>query len=514
VRRRSALKQPTAAARHRFLEAPPVLARGRAKVYVVENGNVVKESPWINNLILDSGLDRLATERWRDQLTYAVCGTGTEVTKEDVTGTYSQAGTTVTRASGARDFTINDEGRLIRWDSGEEAKVVTFTSATTVTVDRSQTVVADDVIIYRVDQIGMGTETQRSNTYAVYTDPDLVTLSCDNIADSGTATVLFRRTFDFPEEVGDVTYTEIGFSSQAGAGNNLWSRIFLVPDQEVLTGQQLRVRYELYVKCGSALGADHVTEPFDITGWPVEYGILSVTSDGTEWVVTTDGNHHYLAGGSITINGTVDYDGDYVIDSVTADTITISDATNLTDAGAVGTVYNNTVATFKLLWWNIANFSTGTAGYNATYNNLSVTGAQDYATIMEPSRKGTAGTARFFNLCLYADVTPGSFPVAGGENHAGRTSTSNAALAPASYTAGNHYLDYEAVFTSSVGNADDIQGIGISVWEDATTSNHITGTSRIQGFWDFEQPQVKDELHRLTVPIRFSWGRDLTVEQD
>lgn len=69
--------------------------------------------------------------------------------EDAITGTYSRSGTTVTRATGARDFTSNDVGKVIHFNTlGTECKITVYTSATVVTVDTSGTVAAQAIKMY------------------------------------------------------------------------------------------------------------------------------------------------------------------------------------------------------------------------------------------------------------------------------------------------------------------------------------------------------------------------------
>jgi hypothetical protein len=87
----------------------------------LQGGIVVKEGRWQPNLILDRGLDILATIPICDYFKVCAKGTGTGATSEDVadTNTYSQTGPdlTLTRTAGTRDFTSADVGKLIQFDS-------------------------------------------------------------------------------------------------------------------------------------------------------------------------------------------------------------------------------------------------------------------------------------------------------------------------------------------------------------------------------------------------------------
>lgn len=499
------------------LPGASVKVRGRIKVEVLDAStkNVVRGSGWISNLILNSGIDRLFDgERFRDQLTYAVAGEGTGVSKEEPIGTYSQSGTTALRITGARDFTGADVGRTLYWATSEQATIVSITDVDEVEVNRSQTIaVAGAVKLYYTEREGLEAEDERTNTYAIYTDPDAVTLSCDNIADEDDATVLFRRTFDFTERVTPITYGEIGFSSQGGSGDNLWARVHLPGGVEIADGQQLRIRYELLVKCGSALDGDQVVGEFPIDGWPVEYAINGIVSNGTTWVITTDGDHHHVDGATVNIDGTVDYDGTgYIVDSTTSTTIVVINSNNHTDAGTGGTVFSDTIARQHQLWYGIANFSAATAGYNSDYNNL--TGVGDLAPVLEPSRKGVAGTERAYNLFLISSDPIGSWPQEGGQDLAGRTSSNNVELAPQGYTIGNHYEGYEAIFRSDDAIGDDVDCIGLSSAADNDPTNHVTGAVPAQVVWKFEQTHVKDDLHRLVVRLKLSVERDFSINPE
>lgn len=283
-------------------------AKGRFCVQVVDakSGKVVRRGKWQPNLILDSGLDRIATEAWISQLTYAAAGTGNTPTKDipDPGDEFSQSGTTVTRTTGTRDFEVGDVGKLIRWASGEEAYITGYTSATQVTVTPSQTVAAGEVdALYRVAQTGLATETKRTSTQPQFIDDDDGQTAAYTSIDATAGTVTFKVTRDFSEESSPVNYTEVGMSSQSGSGNNLFSRMLLAGAVTVGIGQLLRLKYELTIKCNGHAPASQTTEEGGFTGWPLPYLIESITSNGTYWEITVNEAHHFLPGGKISING-------------------------------------------------------------------------------------------------------------------------------------------------------------------------------------------------------------------
>jgi len=68
---------------------------------------------------------------------------------ETVSGSYSRAGSVVTRTSGARNFTAGDIGSTIHFTNDNvEAEITAFTDATHVTVDVAGTIAAQDIVIY------------------------------------------------------------------------------------------------------------------------------------------------------------------------------------------------------------------------------------------------------------------------------------------------------------------------------------------------------------------------------
>lgn len=247
-------------------------ARGRVKIQVIENGSLVRDIPWQKNLILDQGLDFVAARTWAACMTHCAAGTGTTPTRDDSGAvTASQSGTTVTASAGF--FAVGDVGKLLKYDSGAEARITGYTSTTVVTVGTSATVATSLFTLYRVNQIGLASESKRTSTYLTGTG------NC-GYTDGGTPGVTaltrtLKRTFDFTAEVGNVNYSEIGISWTASVGNNLFSRILFEGGAvTVLTGQQLRIVYELEVTLSPSITA--VSRTAAITGW--------AASDGTELI--------------------------------------------------------------------------------------------------------------------------------------------------------------------------------------------------------------------------------------
>jgi hypothetical protein len=239
-------------------------ASGRARVMVIDSktGKVKHDCGWQKNLILNQGMNAIATTyTWANAFLRCAAGTGTTPTQDDSGATTAeQSGTTVTLSGGSFTFTDTgtDAGKMIKWDSGEEAMIVTITNSTTAVVDRSQTVAADTFTSFRTNQTGLTTEVKRTATYLVGAG------NCGTTYTSADGLMVMRRTFDFTVETGSVSYTEIGFANLATVAANLFSRILLSAPVALVAGDQLRVVYDLSIQL--SYFAPRAITP-TITGW-------------------------------------------------------------------------------------------------------------------------------------------------------------------------------------------------------------------------------------------------------
>lgn len=252
-------------------------AKGRFRVQVLSpEHEVVQDMGWKDNLILDQGLDQVATYAWADCMLVAVVGTGN--TPTEVSGgaaQVSQASTTVTRSSGIFVFEVSDVGSLIKWDSGETALITGFIDADNVSVSPSQTVAAGTFTLYRVNQTGLDTEIKRAIN-ASTKNPNFVTGAGNCGSTVAANTITNRRTWDFAAETGAATYRELGVSYSGVAGNNLFSRVVLDTPASLSSGQILRISYELRVTM-TPNTAQSLTA--NVAGWPIA---PSTTTDGEQ----------------------------------------------------------------------------------------------------------------------------------------------------------------------------------------------------------------------------------------
>lgn len=235
-------------------------AKGRYKCRVMNaDGSVAFEHPkWLPNLILDSGLDKIAYMPWAQAFQFCVAGTGTTPTKVTTASNASQTGTTVTINAGSYSFSPSIVGKLLYWPGTDQsAKVTAYTNTTTVTVDRSQTVSNANFDVYNVDQTALTTPYSMNMRYQVGEG------MCGTIVEVDTVTMF--RTFDFYLESSPVQISEIGFKDSPKA-TTLFSRVVL-PDIVFLSaGQWLQVSYQLSVKLAPA--TPNGKSP-TVVGWPV-----------------------------------------------------------------------------------------------------------------------------------------------------------------------------------------------------------------------------------------------------
>lgn len=228
------------------------------------------------NLVLDQGVNKMlrssGTISWSTFSVYCAAGTGTTPTYTDSGATTAtSAGTTVT-ASGAF-FTAAMVGQLIKFDSGEE-RYITAQASTTCTINSSLTIGSPTLFtVWAVNQLGLASESKRTSTYLT---------GSGNCGSSWASNVWSGlRTYDFTAEVGNVNYTELGWSDLSASAANLNSRTLISGGTvSVLIGQQLRVVYTIVVTV-----TPNSTTPgtYAITGWPIA---PSVGQDG-DYIICT-----------------------------------------------------------------------------------------------------------------------------------------------------------------------------------------------------------------------------------
>lgn len=211
----------------------------RASILDAATGREVAALPRKRNLILDAGLDLVAAERWQDCIRYAAAGSGATPTRRDSGAiTVARAGSTLTASAGF--FVPADAGRLFKFNTGPEVRVSAYVSPTQVTTSTSGTIAAAAGTLWSVNQTGLDSELERTNTYGTGGADNSVTV------DPGTGRLTQRRTFIFPAETALRTYREVGWSPEHLSGNNLFGRDVLPGAGLTLAaGQQLKIVLDL-----------------------------------------------------------------------------------------------------------------------------------------------------------------------------------------------------------------------------------------------------------------------------
>lgn len=129
----------------------------RVPAHNADTGAEVWGGQWHPNMITDVGLDNIALKQWRGTTAsfvtlrgYLRLAGGMPEIKEPSGAVHaSQTGTTVTATAGF--FLASDVGKAIVWADGSNARITSFTNATSVEVDKPQNVAAQAFERWHVD---------------------------------------------------------------------------------------------------------------------------------------------------------------------------------------------------------------------------------------------------------------------------------------------------------------------------------------------------------------------------
>lgn len=253
------------------------VAQGRFRWMVLDSasGEIVRQSDWINNLILNNGMDEVANRDWARCFTNASVGTGDLPTyRTNGTITATQAGSIVTLSTTDTYFSAGDVANMLKWTGGnsDERRITAALNGTQVTVTPVTTNAnggaASTFHTFHTNQTGLSIETKRSSTYLTGSP------NCGSFRDGN----LFRsrRTFDFTAEASPITYREVGVAWASSGANTHFARLVLPAPVALVTAQQVRVVYELNLWMNPATP---VRNTGGISGWPVA---PAVTQNGTE----------------------------------------------------------------------------------------------------------------------------------------------------------------------------------------------------------------------------------------
>jgi hypothetical protein len=470
---------------------------GRMKVAVLSDGKVTEERPWEKNLILNQGLDKVATVVFNQLFAACAIGDNNSPTTIDSRSTATVSATTLTLVSANYTFTNADLDSAVHFDSGELFTIQSIVNATTVTLFSAGTIsTPTHFMILRVNQVQLGNELKRTNVYPTTAGANLVTPS--------DGSLLLQRTFIFSPETSTVTYKEIGFSDLDVAGPNLFSRVVLGmpvtvsgPSAAAPNGQQLQVTYQLTVNIDYGSGPGNFvpgTNPTTITiaGLPLSFAIYNyaASATGNQLVVSVSPPIPVVVGQTVVLqHSTVAaYNGSWTVQAIAgyADashgvsvlvTLNTSFSTNpgldggalLTDQGGVFFRPNKSI-----YWINSAGGSSTPPSTPDVFEGFG-----------EPSIAGTAWIASDGAAALGSN----------GNALAPSSNVQTSACQILSYTPGNYYLDKKASFT--VVTTSPIYSFGVG---SPDTTNQVQT-------WVWNEGQALGQYSTLSLTFRFSWGR-------
>lgn len=243
---------------------------------------IISDYGWHKNLILNSGMDAVASVALNIISQYAIAGTGSRPNY------FTSSASTITQSANYIGL-VNSSSIISFNQSASTNGTASYTSIVQVgdvIIDQfqSQSVVITSSLdgktlqisgsgltfstprtftIWKTSQTSMQGENQRTSNYY----PGFANTSSWNCGtvQSGS-TLVMRRSYNFNPEVQSQSYTEVGTCWNSNTAVPIFSR-YVLPQAVVLApAQQLRLIYDLSVSYGQ-FGL--ITRSLNISGWPV-----------------------------------------------------------------------------------------------------------------------------------------------------------------------------------------------------------------------------------------------------
>lgn len=288
-------------------QMPTQVAAGMYRVGVVDGKTheVKYMSPWRKNLILNSGLNAVATNTWMSCIRYCYAGTGsaanytdsgTDTASSDASGAVTSIGSTI-------DFTTFTVGDSILWDSGAQGRIVGIGTPNTCAISTEYAspsgIASGEFTVLKTSRTSMTGTVKFKNTSYLTGIPNQLASQVHNATSS---TVTNRQTYDFnavaPADSPPVTINEIGVSWQnvtPPASPLLFSRIVIPGGITLQDGDYLRVVYQLTITISptdaqvSSMAIDNAGTPETWTGSSKLYNLgLSIINVGNASVGTSN----------------------------------------------------------------------------------------------------------------------------------------------------------------------------------------------------------------------------------
>jgi hypothetical protein len=475
-------------------KAPHLGIGNKFKAQIIERrhghpdcGEVVRETEFAPNLILENGMAAIATQVVTTLFAYCCIGSGstpTQASSGAITATTSGA----TCTSNTSIFSSGDVGQLIYFPgTGQSALITAYTNNTTVTLSATLAISSGQTFtIFAVNQTGLGDEIHRSNTYLTGSG------NCGTTYSDGVYT--HTRTYDFPIETSDQTYYEVGFSDTATPGANIFMRgIFSSAPIDIVIGQQIRVIYNVLVTV-TPISPRSRTVP--ISGWPaLSYSVAASSSTN---LITLVG-YGFAENTEIFFEGTdapggITFGTTYYVIPNDANTFYISTTPSgghvtITSDGTDVLLYTNTNGAEQLSGDQFSGVDTN--GNTTIYLTRPCNGL-NYA-IGEPATNQVRG------MSMSSDDT--ALPI---YNAAQATPTTPSGgtigLSAGSYVSGSYQLTYSGTYTVE-------QGISNAIMKLFTVDTSVSTPYTSGLVYLFQTPQQKTNLYTLTINWVYTWGR-------
>ena len=243
----------------------------------------VKDYGWNKNLILNNGMDAIASGLITSLTTYGICGSGSRpnnITSSTSQITQSGAQIFLANTSGLTDFTSSfytngiqsytakaQVGDVIIDSDNSQSMILSVpVDGLNLFVNVSQSFTNGKTFtIWKTSQTKLEGEVHRSNAYTLIGSSSILGW---NQGTYGSASVLtHRRTYDFAVESASQSYKEVGIGWTSTLNDTtVFSRAVLPNSVSVSPSQQLRMTYDLQTTYGPT--SVIYTTP-TITGWPV-----------------------------------------------------------------------------------------------------------------------------------------------------------------------------------------------------------------------------------------------------
>lgn len=296
----------------------------RVQVFDAKTQEIVSDYGWHKNLILNVGMDAVASNALADLMHYGVAGTGSR--PNNITSSIqaiTQSGNWIGLADysyltsftqswndlyGTRSYTSTVQAGDLIIDQDFTQSTVVLVSGSYLYVTGSDTntyVTPKTFTIWKTSQTRLQGEISRSAVY-FQGSSSLVGWNCGTVFSSSltnfsTSIAVHRRTWDFTVENQSRSYTEIGTSWDGTRFNSCFSRVLLPQSVSVSPNQQLRLTYDLMTIFGP-FSPQYSTA--SIAGWPVApstttIGTQSLQSFMTSYVSTNGSTATWGAYGNV-----------------------------------------------------------------------------------------------------------------------------------------------------------------------------------------------------------------------